>query len=188
VFVAYNLLYGLKGGVDNAAHIGGLLSGIVMGFALYPALRQPERSGLRLASMALPVVLFAGLGWWVLRAIPGDDGRFNEQVAELSRLEKEGLAMFDLGDEADGSDQLKVLEERSAPAWDSAVALMERAGTLDLSPRLAAKRDILLEYAREQRRYTGLVRQALTQPDPSVDAAMQESQYRIQGIVDRLGQ
>jgi rhomboid protease GluP len=33
--VGYGLLYGLRKGVDNAAHVGGLCSGFVMGFILY---------------------------------------------------------------------------------------------------------------------------------------------------------
>lgn len=31
-FVGYNLLYGMKAGIDNAAHIGGLIGGFIFGF------------------------------------------------------------------------------------------------------------------------------------------------------------
>jgi rhomboid protease GluP len=42
IFVGYNLLNGLTGGIDNAAHIGGLLSGIIIGLLIYPRLREEK--------------------------------------------------------------------------------------------------------------------------------------------------
>lgn len=35
IFVGINLVWGISGGVDNAAHIGGLLSGFLIGFFIY---------------------------------------------------------------------------------------------------------------------------------------------------------
>lgn len=40
IFVGYNLLMGLAGGIDNAAHIGGLVSGLIIGLFLYPHIKQ----------------------------------------------------------------------------------------------------------------------------------------------------
>lgn len=39
IFVGYNLLMGLAGSIDNAAHIGGLISGFVIGLLLTPSLK-----------------------------------------------------------------------------------------------------------------------------------------------------
>jgi rhomboid protease GluP len=43
-FVGYNLIIGLTGGIDNAAHIGGLLSGFIIGLLLTPSLRGETKS------------------------------------------------------------------------------------------------------------------------------------------------
>ena len=40
VFVGFNLLMGFTGGIDNAAHIGGLLSGFVIGLIMSKQLKQ----------------------------------------------------------------------------------------------------------------------------------------------------
>ena len=40
VFIGCNLLFGIAGGIDNAAHIGGLVTGLICGYAIYPSLKN----------------------------------------------------------------------------------------------------------------------------------------------------
>lgn len=40
IYIGYNLLMGLTGGIDNAAHIGGLLSGFIIGLIISPNLKK----------------------------------------------------------------------------------------------------------------------------------------------------
>jgi membrane associated rhomboid family serine protease len=39
IFIFYNLLYGVRGGVDNSAHFGGLVAGLILGAAIPPMVR-----------------------------------------------------------------------------------------------------------------------------------------------------
>ena len=49
IFIGYNLLYGARGNVDNSAHVGGLVAGLILG-ALAPAI-------LRRVEQAIPATL-----------------------------------------------------------------------------------------------------------------------------------
>ena len=40
IFIGYNLLYGMRGSVDNSAHLGGLISGLVLGALVPPMLKR----------------------------------------------------------------------------------------------------------------------------------------------------
>lgn len=59
LFVVFNLLMGLKGNVDNAAHIGGLVSGFLLGYVYYPGVAKHVsfRSQLLTTIMSASVVL-----------------------------------------------------------------------------------------------------------------------------------
>jgi rhomboid protease GluP len=57
IFIGYNLLNGMKGGIDNAAHIGGLLSGLVIGYIFYPSLKQTDSK--KYQNIAIGFISFA---------------------------------------------------------------------------------------------------------------------------------
>jgi rhomboid protease GluP len=186
LFVVYNLVMGIKGGIDNAAHIGGLVTGLVCGAALYPVLRDPMRASAGITALALPAIGVAVAGWWMLGALPQGDREFHRAMEEFLHWEEEGMAMYHLPGESDGADQLRVLEERSLPAWDSAHAVLHRLRGSDLSPHIERRLGLLLEYTTERRTNTGMVRRALSGEEQDLDAAIERSFLRIDSIVTLL--
>lgn len=44
IFIGYNLLMGLTGGIDNSAHIGGLLSGFIIGIIISKSLKEENEN------------------------------------------------------------------------------------------------------------------------------------------------
>ena len=64
-FVGYNLLFGLSPGIDNSAHIGGLVAGLAMGAAVSKHLLVPpevRRTWTRLTWIVMTLVLFVANG------------------------------------------------------------------------------------------------------------------------------
>jgi membrane associated rhomboid family serine protease len=64
-FVGYNLLFGLSPGIDNSAHIGGLVAGLAMGAALSKHILVPpevRRTWTRLTWIVMVFVLFVADG------------------------------------------------------------------------------------------------------------------------------
>ena len=48
IFIVYNLVYGMKSGVDNAWHVGGLVSGFVIGYLYVIAIRAEKNEKKRI--------------------------------------------------------------------------------------------------------------------------------------------
>jgi membrane associated rhomboid family serine protease len=64
MFVGYNLLFGLSPGIDNSAHIGGLVAGLAMGAALSRHIVAPEvrRTWARVTWIVMAIILFMADG------------------------------------------------------------------------------------------------------------------------------
>ena len=77
IFVFYNLIYGLKPGVDIAAHGGGLVAGFVFGAAL--TLPLPSEAGARLRRNAVVGICGVGAALAMEPRLPvgGADGMFS---------------------------------------------------------------------------------------------------------------
>src|SRR5436190_6565943 len=85
VFVVFNLAYGVKSGVDNAAHIGGLVSGLVIGFIFYPLLKIEDK-GIKTNLALLGVLAVSVLSGWIYLNSPKNKIGPEKRAAELNYL------------------------------------------------------------------------------------------------------
>lgn len=99
VFVGFNLFFGgVVGGIDNACHIGGLVSGLILGALIARVAPDPNALGRRIGVLALMALVVAGSALGVQRW-RGSSMRFisamnaqqnvDRMVAELRKKIKE---------------------------------------------------------------------------------------------------
>lgn len=82
IFVVYNLANGMTSGIDNAAHLGGLAGGVVIGWVFMPALRKPGNNVLKYATIAIAAVVTLTVCFVVYSHIPNDKGMY-EYIKKL---------------------------------------------------------------------------------------------------------
>ncbi len=166
IFVTYSLFYGFAAaGIDNAAHLGGLAAGFVMGLIVARPLEPGARAAGQTKRIGLAVLLAA-------IALPGaalyapDTSRIYSQALALQKAidafaadERKLSASFDeivkraRDSKLEDKSALKDLRENLLPAWNDAVA---RLAALELDPKAPLRKDydILLRYAHARRDMT----------------------------------
>lgn len=188
VFAAYSLFYGFAHtGIDNAAHLGGLLSGICMGALLARPLndeaRSSDGSARLLASISAAVIVMGLLAWplihpsagvvaeqqfqLVLTDFAAQESQAVDASNQLSARVRQGMSMLDY---------LHTMDEQVLPKWE---ALYREVNAPDLpeGSRMYPLQQALLRYLGSRRRQFRLLARAARFDDKTLaDAAMAEQQ------------
>jgi rhomboid protease GluP len=155
IFVGYNLLYGLKDGVDNAAHVGGLLSGLVIGYFIFISLKKPVLKNpilvLLLVATSLGTLAF-------LKNQRNDTLAYEATLKRFYAFQDEAIAPFDLPDEK----KLAAIQTTTTKAWQKAKQEMENARSYKLDKRQQELANLLDEYAALRIQETALIIQVRT--------------------------
>jgi rhomboid protease GluP len=146
IFVGYNLAYGAKGNIDNAAHIGGLLSGMIIGYAYYPSLRNKESMTLQFASMGLITVLVLSGSAIACLNVSNDIGRYDEIMKSFGTNEQAALNVLSLPENTPKETALAAIKTKGIFKWNENIALVNEADKLDIPVVLHEKDKQFIEY------------------------------------------
>lgn len=146
VFVGYNLLNGLKAGIDNAAHIGGLLGGIAIGYAFIPSLKQPENTRRAYSTAALLTILVVAISVFAYSKIPNDFATYEKKMAQFAENETKALAVYDMIQEVPKEELLTAIREKSIFHWQQNQKIMEEVDQLNLPENIRLRNTKLKTY------------------------------------------
>jgi rhomboid protease GluP len=185
-FVVYSLFYGfVQSGIDNAAHVGGLAGGFVMGLILARPLHGARRAHPQWRRAALALLL-AAVTLPTAALYTPDTSRVYRQARELQKeidafgAEEKRLqaAFMSIAGESragkvDSATAAARLSKELLPAWDAAVA---RLGGVELDAKAPSRKDyeLLLRYAAARRDGMHAVAAYLASDDPALERKISE--------------
>lgn len=177
LFVAYNLLYGMKSGVDNAAHIGGLVSGFVIGY-LYVYDIKKEKEQQKKLVWIIPFIALLTIGATVgylqqnkvadseragiinqlKEATFKDNEKFNQQLSVFDSIHEKVNNI--VNDTSLTDEQLiRKIDESGFPQWQQAEELVSATAAYDISATAHAKAQKLLQYIALRKKEMQLLKQ-----------------------------
>lgn len=196
IFVGFNLISGTKQGIDNAAHIGGLLAGLLIGLALYPSLKKAEAVFFKYASltaiscMVIFICFFAGVRIKGEPPVSSDGYQIAEYQAKFESfvsMERMALEVMQMPKETPRHQLLRALEDRGIYYWKECLQVVNEADALSLPTELHDRNKQLKEYCELRIKSFELlyimVRDGEERPRP----AFKTYNQRIEAIISRLG-
>ena len=179
IFLGYNLLFGATAkGVDMAAHVGGLLSGVALGFACaQPLTEEGFRKRTRAAfvtAMATAIFVAAAMARLPKSAdLMAEYARFDELESKDLKVFNGAVAKARLR-QINGVEFAQVLESQILPEWDNLrLHLLQLKG---VPPARAAFHARLCSYMEAREESWALLGAALKSQDPAAAERSREKQ------------
>lgn len=188
VFVIYNILNGLKpdSGIDNAAHIGGLLSGLVIGYAVVPSLNQFENKAIKFSTIgALTVVLLIS-SFTVYKSLPNDIVKYEKEMDRFVSMESMALEVYNLPEGTPNETILSEIKERGLYYWNENIKIIDSFKNLDLPLAIRARNSKLKEYCELRIQSYELIYKAIEEDTDNYDNEINEYNQKIETIISEL--
>lgn len=190
--IAFNLVFGLQSGIDNAAHTGGLVMGIVFGAVLL--LRSGRYITHRYSSagnvLTVAVVLAAFTALYI--QIPATHARYLTTMQRFEEKEQEALVVLkDMQAAGFGEGAARYTDqlEQGIAIWSTGIAELEALEELpDLPAQEVKEVAAMLHYARLRKKSYEMMRDDLQARQPWMNPKQQQLMQAISTSVEELNQ
>jgi rhomboid protease GluP len=187
VFVGYNLVYGVKEGIDNAAHIGGLIGGLVIGYAFIPSLRKPEEEKLKFGTIGLLSIVILVFSFIVYKKLPNDIGIYDAKIKDFVSMEEMALEVFNLPSNTPNDKILYGIKDKGIHYWNENIKLLESFNDLELPVEIRTRNKLLKEYCELRIKSYELLYKAISEDTNQYHSQLENYNKLIETKVKELG-
>ncbi len=185
--IMYNLiLTSLIPNIDNAAHIGGLLSGILVGFSFYPGLKKRESGIIKYTNIILTSALFFGSIFYVYTNTSNDIGEYDKKINEFVEREKAGTKEADLMPGYKDKVTLAIARDSIIMKLNQNIKLLDEMDKLKIPDKFRKKNEILKRYCEVRIKVINLIYKSMTENSDKYDKDIKNTNKQINQIIEEL--
>jgi len=186
VFVVYNLLGGLRdNNIDNSAHIGGLLSGLLMGYTFYPSMKRPAENSVKYGVIGVMTMAVIASGFWVFSHVSNDVGIYEKKMQEFITLEERALSIYGMENVAD-SIIMNEINDVGLPAWGQCLRLVIEADQLSIPEPLHQRNYQLKTYCNLRIKAYELMAKSIQENNEGYLSQIEDYNRQIEVVVEQM--
>jgi rhomboid protease GluP len=187
VFVLYNISNGLRsGGIDNAAHLGGLISGIIAGYAFVPGINKQDDFRLKAFTIAvLTVAVTIGAAFVYTNIRTYDLEAYDAKMQKFVAMESLALEMYALPSTASDERMLHEIKTVSLYYWNENKALLREADRLYLPEALHDKNKKIFQYCNLRIKTCNLICKSIEEKSDQ-SSQIREIDQQLEALIKEL--
>ncbi len=188
IFISYNIIYGLKenSGIDNAAHIGGLLSGFVIGYAFIPSLKNFESRKLKISTVAVLCFFTLAASLFAYKTLPNDIGKYEKEIQKFVSMEAKALEVFNLPEDTSSEQLIHEFTANGIYYWDENIKLLDSFKKLDLPSKIRTRNSMLIDYCKLRIKSYRFVCKSIEEDTDRYEIAVDDCNKKMEKIISEL--
>lgn len=186
VFVGYNLINGLNGAIDNAAHIGGLIAGAIIGYAYVFNLSEEDEAKLKYKIIGSLSVAFTIISVIVCSGLTNDMVIYENKMKEFNDMEKMALEIYSRANYEAKEDLLYNIKDRGIYYWNENINLINEVDKLNLPVEIHQRNSKIKLYCELRIKTFHLLYKAVSENTDKYKIEIQNYDNQIQSIMNEL--
>ena len=191
VFVGYSLVNGFRAtNVDNAAHVGGLVSGLFIGYAYYPSLydnTNEVRKYVTIVTLSLVIGFISFLSYGSMPNYLVDYEKKMQRFVVLESMAMEGSGISrEYVDSVNKEAALSEIKDRGIYYWDEILNMLYEINNMEIPKPLLDRNKILIEYCNKRIEACRLQYKSIEQNTDIYDDSLSVINSHIENLIVKI--